>query len=479
MPPEEERNGHHGPRVALMRRESSEQEVIIAASNGIATSIMSHHGNGDSPSSAEDDGDFDADRLWILSPDAARALYAYQYKGEDRSLLYKYVYSPLSNYFVYQWTPRSVAANTITVAALACWVVIYGIMWYYSPNLDPADRVPPWAFAALAVSIVIYQILDNMDGKQARRTGTSSPLGLMFDHGCDAMNSAFGSALMMTVLGLHPADDASFCFATFAGPYALFYFGTWEEYHTGALIMPVFNGPNEGLLTGAVLAVISWAHGPEFWGEPVRWIEPVLSAALPRQVLSWILPERKPWCRRDVILLLSVVKFLQETTSKTFDVARKCGWRSIAGLFPFLASMACFAIVGWIEPALFLEWPRMTIHLTSALFVEMSTELMAAHMTRQPFRWLRPCLIPLFLITAAAASTGGGDNNDWLVACWPMYSVAACVFVFAKLYMVVQDFCHVLNIWCFDIVTPRPKQKANSVNNTRPRRKAEHRSKTG
>jgi len=29
--------------------------------------------------------------------------------------------------------------------------------------------------------------LDNCDGKQARATGTSSPLGMLFDHGCDSV----------------------------------------------------------------------------------------------------------------------------------------------------------------------------------------------------------------------------------------------------------------------------------------------------
>jgi len=34
----------------------------------------------------------------------------------------------------------------------------------------------------------MYRMLDEMDGKQARRTGNSTPLGLMFDHGCDAFS---------------------------------------------------------------------------------------------------------------------------------------------------------------------------------------------------------------------------------------------------------------------------------------------------
>ena len=31
----------------------------------------------------------------------------------------------------------------------------------------------------------LYLILDNLDGKQARKTKNSSPFGLLMDHGCD------------------------------------------------------------------------------------------------------------------------------------------------------------------------------------------------------------------------------------------------------------------------------------------------------
>ncbi len=45
-------------------------------------------------------------------------------------------------------------------------------------------------------------MLDNMDGKQARRTGTSSPLGMMFDHGCDALVTFAFSMGLGTIVGL-------------------------------------------------------------------------------------------------------------------------------------------------------------------------------------------------------------------------------------------------------------------------------------
>ena len=54
-------------------------------------------------------------------------------------------------------------------------------MVYYSPTLD--QEAPSWVYLLAAVCVFLYQTLDAIDGKQARRTGTSSPLGQLFDHG--------------------------------------------------------------------------------------------------------------------------------------------------------------------------------------------------------------------------------------------------------------------------------------------------------
>ena len=41
-----------------------------------------------------------------------------------------------------------------------------------------------------------------MDGKQARDTGSSSPLGLLCDHGCDALTTTLVVASLGTVVKL-------------------------------------------------------------------------------------------------------------------------------------------------------------------------------------------------------------------------------------------------------------------------------------
>lgn len=50
-------------------------------------------------------------------------------------------------------------------------------------------QAPLWAYILGALGLFIYQSLDAIDGKQARRTNSSSPLGELFDHGCDSIST--------------------------------------------------------------------------------------------------------------------------------------------------------------------------------------------------------------------------------------------------------------------------------------------------
>jgi ethanolaminephosphotransferase len=52
-----------------------------------------------------------------------------------------------------------------------------------------SGHVDPWWCFLESASYLTYRILDEMDGKQARKTGNSSPLGLLFDHGCDSLTA--------------------------------------------------------------------------------------------------------------------------------------------------------------------------------------------------------------------------------------------------------------------------------------------------
>lgn len=105
--------------------------------------------------------------------------------------------------------------------------------------------------------------LDNLDGRQARRTGTSSPLGHLFDHGCDTLN-VFITGLN-TAAALRLGSNVRALLLVWGAGMALFFSATLEEYYNGALNLGFINGPNEGLLIMQIIYLVSAIFGSNVW----------------------------------------------------------------------------------------------------------------------------------------------------------------------------------------------------------------------
>ena len=399
--------------------------------------------------------------FYFLTAQAAHAIPNYQYKGEDQSLLYQYILSPLAQFLVDRCTPRTIAPNSITLVGLCLMVLAYGIFWWYVPTLQISDydSLPRWIFLYNAVAMLIYQTLDNMDGKQARKTKSSSPLGLLFDHGCDAINSMFGSANWIVAMGLNPVDDAWLSFVIVVGPYALFYIATWEEYYTGELILPIFNGPNEGLFGGAMLSLTTYMYGPEYWISH-SWCDdflfPMISAT---QLVSPESLNSIQLRNADLLVLVAFLGFVHEMVSKSASVIRTFGMQAFLDILPFYGVSLATLVIGYCDKNIWVDMPRTSLHLIGCLMVEMVTELMKAHISAQKFqpfqRWIN---LPLLVLAGIVVRTTmlGQETPSWTKDYLIIYSTAACTYFAMKLAIVIDEICRVLNIWCFDIVTPRP-----------------------
>ena len=162
--------------------------------------------------------------------------------------------------------PEWVAPNTITLTGLLFSVLSLVLTLVFNPSLGVHG--PRWLHLFSAMCLFVYQTLDNMDGQQARRTKTSSPLGMLFDHGCDAVNACLSSITMGSVFG------TGWTMGVFLGVFSgffPFYIQTWEEYYVGEMILPVVNGPTEGLLSICIAAVLSFLWGANWWHEPGTW----------------------------------------------------------------------------------------------------------------------------------------------------------------------------------------------------------------
>lgn len=62
-------------------------------------------------------------------------------------------------------------------------------------------------FSSFGIGLFVYQSLDAIDGKQARRTGTSGPLGELFDHGKQSQPDTIVVVFLLLSRRWHVVDD--------------------------------------------------------------------------------------------------------------------------------------------------------------------------------------------------------------------------------------------------------------------------------
>lgn len=127
----------------------------------------------------------------------------------------------------------------------------------FVPGMDE-EGGPRWVYVSFAIGLWLYSTFDNVDGKQARRTGSSSPLGELFDHGCDALNCSFAAVLQATTLGLGHSHMSVLLYGVAA---IGFYLSTAEEYHTGVLYLGYVNAPTEGVILSCVVMLVTGFYG--------------------------------------------------------------------------------------------------------------------------------------------------------------------------------------------------------------------------
>ena len=124
--------------------------------------------------------------------------------------------------------------------------------------MDFECRLPDWTLLISAYLYMAWLILDNIDGKQARRTQSSSALGLLFDHQVDALNVTITTTYFANLL-MAPQYALIYWFIG-ALP---FYFTTWEATYTGSLQFPFISAASDGCLFFGLLAFVFYWQGPE------------------------------------------------------------------------------------------------------------------------------------------------------------------------------------------------------------------------
>ncbi|CAO1334603.1 unnamed protein product [Diamesa hyperborea] len=198
----------------------------------------------------------------ILNQEQLRKLSEHKYSVTSNSLLEPYL-QPYWNWLV-QKVPLYVAPNCITIVGLIVNIVTTLILMAYNNSQDINYSPPRWPYLVCALGLFVYQSLDAIDGKQARRTNTSSPLGELFDHGCDSISTVFVAiSTCVSVPGLI-RDHHNLMFLEVFCVYALFYCAHWQTYISGTLHFGKID-VTEAQYSVITIHLISFIIGPEVW----------------------------------------------------------------------------------------------------------------------------------------------------------------------------------------------------------------------
>lgn len=373
-------------------------------------------------------------------------LHRYKYSGVDHSYVAKYVLQPFWSRFV-NFFPLWMPPNMITLMGFMFLVTSAILGYIYSPQLDSPP--PRWVHFAHGLLLFLYQTFDAVDGKQARRTNSSSPLGELFDHGCDALacafeTLAFGSTAM--------CGRSSFWFWILSA--VPFYGATWEHFFTNTLILPVVNGPTEGLMLIYLCHFFTTIVGAGWWTQQ-------FGKSIP--IFSWIpFLNAIPTFRAALILLaafgvIPTVAFNVYNVYKVVQARKGNMLLALAMLYPFVVLVGGVLAWDYLSPSDIIgSYPHLVITGTGLAFGFLVGRLILAHLCDEP-KGLKTgmCLSLLYLPLAIANALTARLNDGVPLVDESLVVLGYCLFTVA-LYLhfatsVIHEITTALGIYCFRI----------------------------
>jgi phosphatidylglycerophosphate synthase len=174
----------------------------------------------------------------------------YEYRYEDRSLVLRWLRTPVFMPIVHA-LPRRITPNQITLCGHLCmWVSAVVAMTF------PDRRT--LALLALGFGYTTFNLADTIDGMYARHSGQTSRLGELLDHGLDPL----GTALVPLTYGIALGEPAWLVLASTATVAYLQFLTYLHGYRIGHVVLGEI-GIIEGLGLAAAVCIVAALGGWE------------------------------------------------------------------------------------------------------------------------------------------------------------------------------------------------------------------------
>ncbi|KAF2397365.1 Choline/ethanolaminephosphotransferase [Trichodelitschia bisporula] len=395
-----------------------------------------------------------------IRQDKLPKLKEYKYSGVDHSLVSRYIMKPFYTNVVIKCFPMSMAPNLITLTGFMFVVInVLQVLWY-NPTLD--QDCPPWVYASWSIGLFLYQTFDAVDGSQARRTHQSGPLGELFDHGVDAVNTTLEVIVFAACMNLGQGwRTVMVQFATLL----TFYIQTWDEYHTRTLTLGIVSGPVEGILTLCVIYMITAIKGGgSYWHQPMLATLGVSDfGVIPDWIyaLSWV----------DWYIVYGGAMVVVNTlwsAENVLHARRARGQRTrvaLLGLLPFFGAWILIPAYLYLQPIILYHHLVPFVFFVGIINAYSVGQMIVAHLTKSRFPFYNVLVLPLVY---AVIDSAGPLMLEQFGFGWPsalgndIYQVAfmfSCLGLAVGVYGsfvidVITSICDYLDIWCLTIKHP-------------------------
>ncbi|XP_063909530.1 cholinephosphotransferase 1-like isoform X4 [Zophobas morio] len=374
----------------------------------------------------------------LLSDAQLKRLGEHQYSCQSVSIMDKLL-QPYWNWLTSK-VPIWLAPNLITILGLVVNIVTALILIWYSP--DAKQDAPRWACGLCALGLFVYQSLDAIDGKQARRTGTANPLGELFDHGCDSISTVFValSATIAIQLGYYPGWMFFQCFCAMT----LFYCAHWQTYVSGTLRFGRID-VTEAQYTIMGILLVSTVCGPRIWSTKIPGLE---------MEVKWI-PMGMGWAVALLLVQANVSIIFTGGVGKNGSTV--AGTSVLSPIIPFsMVLVPAFIIYQKSTEHVYEEHPTLYILAFGLVAAKVTNRLVVAHMTKSEMDYMDWSLLgPTMLFLNQYFNTFVKEYYIlWLCLIWVV------IDLLRYCYQICMEICDYLRVELFRIPYPGGPQRA-------------------
>eukprot|EP00053_Salpingoeca_punica_P003549 m.43746 g.43746 ORF g.43746 m.43746 type:complete len:450 (-) comp12255_c0_seq1:270-1619(-) len=366
----------------------------------------------------------------------------YKYHAIDTSPLSIYVMKPYLNFLV-QRMPMWIAPNLLTMVG---WLAILStsvITWYYDPDFSLREReeqagdiiVPRWVWFYCAFAQFLGHTLDGLDGMQARRTGSSTPLGELFDHGLDSFGTFVQMLAAATAVGVSPGSDVPIT-ALMLVQWSIqlsFYSTHYEKYNTSILYLPWSYDVSQ--LGVAAIFLVTGLNSVSYWHVP--------TLLFGYRVTPLLLFRNTVHTAAIVSMVMSFYRIYEHRHSGGF-----CKYSFVQGLAPLSTLAFTFGVFYlWKETSDdFVQHPRVAAVLMGVVFSNITCRLIVSQMSGFRFNLINRLIVLLPFCWLASMSNLFDQTK--------LFYVLTAFFTLAHVHYgisVVNELCIYLKIKCFTI----------------------------